>query len=185
MQIEGFQRNFPPGQAVPERLAKLLEFQNRSREWYSGHFELGPWSYGEAAWFDGDQNAAKQFVVFGHGSDGSLYALWLYPGRTLSNAPIVFLGSEGVHCGVLSDTLDEFLALLAVGAEELGFNASWGDVSTPGEPPPRLAKFRDWLRKSFRITAPPEPMKAISSARSKHPNFNEWLQEWAQAHFGP
>ena len=41
--LAAFQRNLPAGVAVPDCLRKLLEFQNRSREWYSGYFELTEW----------------------------------------------------------------------------------------------------------------------------------------------
>jgi hypothetical protein len=98
MDHAALRRNFPPGVAVSDRLRELLTFQNRSREWYAGYFELTEWEYGNAAWFGGDTDAANQFVVFGSGPDGSLYALWLYPARTVADAPVVFLGSEGTDC---------------------------------------------------------------------------------------
>jgi hypothetical protein len=182
MELAEFQRNFPPAVPVPERLQRLLEFQNRSHEWYSGYFELIGWQYGDAAWFGGDTAAAGQFVVFGHGPDGSLYAFWLYPGRTLSDAPVVFLGSEGTACGLLADNLDEFLELLATGAEELGFAVSAGDVSAPHSPAPRLSEFRRWLRESFGINAPPDPLTVVAAARSRHPDFGSWLAAWQQEH---
>src|SRR5581483_1547798 len=119
MEVAEFQRNFPPGVPMPGALLALLAFQNRSREWYSGYFELVGWEYGEPAWFGGDRDAAEQFVVFGHCGDGSLYALWLYPGRTAADAPVVFLGSEGTDCGLLAGDLSEFLSLLAIGSREL------------------------------------------------------------------
>jgi hypothetical protein len=180
MDLEEFRRNFPSPDSVPERLVQLLEFQNRSREWYSGYFQLTPWPFGYAAWFGGDRKAAEQFVVFGKDGDGSLYAFWLYPGRTLADAPVVFLGSEGTDCGVLAGNLDEFLGLLAVGAEELGFKASWGNVASPSDLTPRKMEFRDWLRRSFGITAPNDPMEVITAARRSHPEFETWLRNWQQ-----
>src|SRR5262245_57914175 len=176
------QRNFPPGAVVPDRLSKLLEFQNRSRDWYSGYFELIEWEYGNAAWFDGDKAAAEQFVVFGRGQDGSLYALWLDPGRTVNDAPVVFLGSEGTDCGLLAADLDEFLGLLAVGADELGFAVSWGGAFEPEQPAPRLEEFRAWLRESFGINPPPDPMAVVTSARARHPDFGAWLSSWQESH---
>ena len=182
MDLATFRRNFPPGVAVPDRLRELLTFQNRSRDWYAGYFELAEWEYGNAAWFAGDTDAAKQFVVFGHGPDGSLYALWLYPGQTVADAPVVFLGSEGTDCGLLAGDLDEFLGLLAVGADELGFAVSWGGALQPETPAPRLDEFRAWLRESFGILPPPDPMAVVVAARSRHPDFGAWLARWQEAH---
>jgi hypothetical protein len=181
MDLAGFQRNFPPGVAVPDRLARLLEFQNRSRDWYSGYFELCAWTYGDAAWFDGDSTAAEQFAVFGKGPDGSLYALWLYPGRTVSDAPVVFLGSEGTDCGLLADDLEAFLGLLALGVEELGFAVSWGQVLRPEQPTHRLDEFRTWLQDSFGIITPKNATVLVATARSRHPDFGAWLSAWFES----
>jgi hypothetical protein len=178
MDLATLRRNFPPRVTVPDRLRELLKFQSRSREWYTGYFELDEWVYGNAAWFAGDTDAAKQFVVFGHGPDGSLYALWLYPGRMVADAPVVFLGSEGTDCGLLARDLDEFLGLLAVGAGELGFAVSRGGEFAPESPAPRLEEFRTWLRASFGIVSPPDPMAVVAAARSNHPDFGRWLEEW-------
>jgi hypothetical protein len=178
MELATFRRNFPPGVAVPDRLSKLLDFQNCSREWYTGYFELDEWEYGFPAWFGGDKTAAEQFVVFGHGGDGSLYALWLYSHRSVADAPVVFLGSEGTDCGSLAANFDEFLALLALGVEELGFAVSWGDVRPADKPAPRLQELQIWLRASFGITPSPDPMALVTAARIRHPDFGAWLNDW-------
>jgi hypothetical protein len=182
MEFEEFRRNFPSRDTVPERLVQLLEFQNRSRDWYSGDFELVSWPFGYAVWFAGDCKAAEQFAVFGKGGDGSLYAFWLLPGRTPTEAPVVFLGSEGTDCGVLAGNLDEFLGLLALGATDLGFKASWGSLVSPSVSTPHEMEFRDWLKRSFRITAPIDPMGVITAARKSHPEFETWLQKWQDKH---
>ncbi len=181
MDVATFQQNFPPGVAIPDRLLKLLDFENRRpaargsiMECYSGSFRITEWKYGYDAWF-GDQESARQFVVFGENADGSLYALWLYPGRTVADAPVVFLGSEGTDCGLLSTDIDEFLGLLAIGANELGFDVSWGEVREANKPAPRLAEFRLWLKQSFGILPSTDPMAVIASARGRHPDFGAWI----------
>lgn len=182
MDLATLRRNFPPGVDVPDPLHELLKFQNRSREWYAGYFELTEWEYGHDAWFGGDTEAARQFVVFGSGPDGSLYALWLYPGRNIADAPVVFLGSEGTDCGLLAGDLDEFLGLLAVGADELGFAVSWGGALQPEAPAPRLEEFRVWLRDSFGIVTPSDPLAVVAAARSRHSDFGAWLARWQESH---
>lgn len=133
MKAADFHGNFPPGSAVPPLLTKLLAYQNRVNAWYSGHFRLTDGGQKDAvASFDGDKVAASQFILFGRELDGSSYGFWLYEGRTLGNAPIVFLGSEGTDWKVLANSLEEFLALLAVGEDEIGFAAPI--ISEPEEP---------------------------------------------------
>jgi hypothetical protein len=172
-----FQRNFPPGENIPVLLRALLAFQNQARSWYSGHFEIDRWEYGRAAWF-GDKATSEQFIVFGHGPDGSLYTLWAYPGRTIENSPVVFLGSEGTDCGLISGDLRQFLSLLALGADELGFEISWGEVQQAQPPASRLAEFRDWLKSNFGIEQPLDPLGMVKECRSQHPDFEAWLTAW-------
>ena len=173
-----FQKNFPDGVSVPALLRELLIFQNKSRDWYSGHFELDSWEFGQSHWFGGDRAAAEQFIVIGHGPDGSLYALWLYPGRTAENAPVVFLGSEGTDCGLIAENLAGFLSLLAIGSDELGFDISWGEIIEANPPAKRREEFREWLSASFGITQPGKPLEAVMEARSNHPDFGAWLAAW-------
>lgn len=181
MHVATFQRNFPPEVPVPDRLAELLIFQNRSREWYSGHFALEPWTFGDLTLFDGDDDAAEQFIVIGNGPDRSMYAFWLYPGRPAGTPPIVFISSEGPGSGLLAGNLDDFLALLAVGAEELGFSVAGGRLSEPLEPAPRLQEFRTWLRERFGIVQPSKPLALVAAARRRHPDFSAWMENWQTA----
>jgi nucleoside-diphosphate-sugar epimerase len=184
MELVDYQRNFPPDVAVPNMLRALLGFQNGSRNWYSDHFELVTWEYGQPAWFGGDCTAARQFIVFGHGPDGSLYALWLYPGRTAADAPVVFLGSEGTDCSLLAGDLGEFLSLLAIGADELGFAVSGGEIAEANSPAARLSEFREWLRASFGIMPSDRPRAVVFEARTRHPDFGAWLAAWQKSDVG-
>ena len=176
--------NFPPESEPPARLIELQVFQGSSTEWYSGRFEMSSWPYGDAAWFDGDAEIAKQFIVFGNGPDGSLYALWVYPGRSLEDAPVVFLGSEGVDCSVVAANVTEFLALLAVGADELGFEAAWGEISRGQLPAARADEFRIWLEEHYGIVAPADPMAVVREARSQHPDLQVWIGQWQDQRYG-
>ena len=117
-----------------------------------------------SAWFAGDEAAARQFVVFGRGADGSLYALWLYTGCKLMDAPVVFLGSEGTDCGLLAADVREFMALLAIGADDLGYEISRGDVKEEEEPADRLFEFRNWLLSRFGTEAPTDPSALVADA---------------------
>lgn len=174
--VQEFRETFPPESSPPDHLLDLLAFQESAREWYSGSFELSVSRYGDASWFDGDADAAKEFAVFGNGPDGSQYALWVTRGPSLDTAPVVFFGSEGQDCSVLARNVDEFLALLAVGANELGFDAASGVISCE-EPVTRLEEFRSWLQNRYGIAVPGDPMAVVSAARTEHPDLQQWIDD--------
>jgi hypothetical protein len=173
-----FQSNFPADTAVPEPLKKVLAYQNRAKNFYSGRFELTDGGPDTAlAWFDKDAEAASHFILFGQ-VDASPVGFWMYEGRTLKNAPIVLLGSEGGGA-VIADSLTKFLSLLAVGADEVG--SSLDDEEAPSE---ELAKFRKWLKKQFRIEPAESVTEAVLDAEANHPSLSKWLGKWQQKHFG-
>jgi hypothetical protein len=183
---QDFQRNFPQGSEAPRFLIRLLEYQNSNRgHFYSGDFELtGTGAEAALAWFDNDQSMASQFVIFGQGGDGSLYGYWLYAGQTLDTAPIVFLGSEGMGNTVLAHTLEEFLALLAVGMEKLGYDVSegwyWEEEIEPGE---QVLRFRSWLEEELGIVKPEDWREIVAQAKESHPDLDVRIEQWARAHF--
>jgi hypothetical protein len=173
-----FQMNFPTGAETPYLLARLLEYQNAVGDFYSGHFELTAYGADDVvAWFDGDKAAASQFAPFGQGPDGSSYCYWLYDERPLGQAPVVFLGSEGVDNTVLASTTEDFLSLLAAGYDELGF--PYRQVEETGE----LLRFRAWLKKEFGITPPEDAEAMIAKARIEHPDLGAWVEGWQEKHF--
>jgi hypothetical protein len=144
--------NFRQNPTIPEPLRKLHEYQYRVADWYSGHFESIPPDPAETiSWFDGDVETASQFIAIGKGGNGSFYAIWIYDGKAVEEAPFVFLGSECFGNTVLADGVTDFLSLLAIGYDELGF-ADWG-VGVE-EVSPRLQGFRDWLKKRVRYCHP-------------------------------
>jgi hypothetical protein len=173
-----FQTNFPPGTEIPSLLARLLEYQNEVNDLYSGYFELT--AHGAEnliSWFDGDQEAASQFALIGQGPDGSSYCYWLYDGRMVAQAPVVFLGSEGVDNTVLADTTEDFLSLLAVGYDELGF------PHRQVEETEALLRFRSWLTREFGIIQPENAEALIGEAKAKHPDLGRWVERWQEKHY--
>ncbi len=177
-----FLKNFPRGVEPPLALLKLLEYQNSVRDFYSGHFELtGDGQKETLASFDGDEQAAAQFILFGRDSDGSSYGYWLHGGRALDKAPIVFLGSEGGGT-VLANTLEEFLALLVVGQDELGFNVLSGfEIEEPEDPSEELLAFRVWLQEELGIKKPRDPNAVVARAKKRHPDLDAWCDAWAES----
>lgn len=173
-----FQKNFPAGTNPPYLLLRLFDYQNEIDDFFSGHFEfVVEGADSVLTWFDGDKDAASQFVPFGQDSDGSSYCYWLYDGRKLEQAPIVFLGSEGVNNSVLADNTRDFLSLLAVGYDELGFPFRQVEETD------NLLHFRSWLKREFNIMPPENGERLIEIARAKHPDIEKWMEEWQQKHF--
>ncbi len=183
--LHEFTKNFPPDITVPSILLRLLDYQNAVPDFYSGSFELDRSGADNVYyWFDRDIQAARQFAIFGHSGDLSLYGYWLYPGRTLLTAPIVFLGSEGVGNTLLANSFEEFLALLSLGYEELGFAVSKPDYKISTTIDESLLHFRAWLDREVGIQVPETFDSIVVAARNAHPDFKTWIEQWMQRHFG-
>lgn len=173
-----FRQNFPPGTDVPEELIKLLRYQNLSQDLYSGYFGLYDkfWHVVKERYF-GNQKLESQFVFFGLDADGSIYAFWLYDNCSVNAAPVVFLGSEGVGGKVISNSLRDFLSLLSLGIEELGFaldEDDWLDkaVITDG-----TIRFRKWLQDELQLYAPADPKRLVQETRQSYPDLQKWIDE--------
>jgi len=80
------------------------------------------------AWFDGDHEAADQFVIFAADRRLSLYGYWRHDHQALDAAPIVYLDSEATGNTVLTDTLDAFLGLLTLGPKLADLGKGWPEV---------------------------------------------------------
>ena len=89
------QFEFPPGVSMPPQLRKLCDFLDETGYPISGYMRLRPEGDALKAWFGPGSEAWKMLAGFGSGPDGSILAIWIYPGRDASNAPVVHLGSEG------------------------------------------------------------------------------------------
>src|SRR5262245_61548542 len=114
---------FPLGVVVPDLLQRLCGYIDSKGHPFSGDFQLRP---GEdevlKLWFGGDATAASEFAGFGAAGDGSIYAYWLGGTRDASRAPVVFLAHDADGSRVLASSTEEFLALLAVGYQDLGYD---------------------------------------------------------------
>jgi len=154
---------------LPKALAALASFDSKLKgECCSGYFELE--TADAIDWFPAGSEIASQFVVFGQNADGGLYAYWLHDGLPADKAPIAYLGSEG-GAVVLANSTEDFLRLLAVGADELGPAAGRGSIEPPTEPSSALKAFRKWLKEKFDLTMPKDAMKLVEKAQASHPDL--------------
>lgn len=160
-------------------------------EWVSGHGldTLHAWM-GR----DEEDDLAKQFLVFAMADGtGSMYALWMYPtmGKfkeitDVENAPVVYLGSEGLAT-VVADNLKELVALQAAelngddiccwNGEVEPFTPSReldGEEETDDERRIRLS-FSEWVHKEQGIKPIDDVWKVVKEAARKHPDVEKVL----------
>lgn len=185
MDLSDLEKNLPEGEMVPDLLKNLLDFERALGAFYSGDFEL--FAHGASSvlhWFDGDSAMGDQFVIFGSGGDGSLYGFWRYPGISMREAPVVFLGSEGDVVLVLASTFLDFLALLTLGKESLGYCVAALDLTAEEADDPSLKAFRWWAAEQYGITVPEDGSAIVQTAQNTHPDLDAAISDWAVQHFG-
>src|SRR5437899_2029797 len=97
------QKGFPEGVLLPDELRALCEFADDTDCELGGLFEFNTDGRESAnSWFASDTAVASLFAVFGRGPDDSLYAFWLHAGPNASDAPVVYLDSEGQENKVIA-----------------------------------------------------------------------------------
>ncbi|MCC7454999.1 MAG: hypothetical protein IT222_12590 [Crocinitomix sp.] len=179
-----FIKNFN-GLAIPDELAKLLDFQNNiSKEnFYSAGFELtvvlekfGLRTYSE------DLQFLNSILEFAHADGtGSSYGFWLNGSKQdLKETPIVIFGSEGgFH--IVARNIQELLQILTYDAEPM---VSWDEVyyyKDEGEcEPSDLAEtFKKWLFDNFKIREISNVSDIIRVAQSEYQEeFKTWMKKF-------
>lgn len=162
---------FPAGVVMPAELRALCDFLDRTDYPLSGNMRLRPEGEGLKGWFGDGSEAWNQLAGFGAGPDGSTLALWLYDGKDVSTAPVIHLGSEGDALVVLADNFREFMELLAIGYDELGFD----DLEAPPRLPESAERLRSWLANEYGIHPPKTGADLVRRAQSRHPDFAQWV----------
>jgi len=169
MALSLIEAHFPSGIAVPAELRALCMWHGANGYPISGGFELRA-SDDEVLvhWF-GCHAADDRLGVFGAGPDGSLFALWR---QDDGECRVVHLGSEGQNNFVLARSFVEFLQLLAVGYNELGFDNLQGPPEAEGINP----AFRAWVTRTFSVIVPSRGQALVSEARAASQDFDAWIQ---------
>ena len=181
MDIEEFQKNFPPSVEMPEILIRLLTFQN-IRDEYFGSFSLIEFSRDDVlSWFGGNKQAASQFIIFGHSPAGASYGYWLYDKHTIDTAPIVVIGFGGDGNTVVANSLQDFLRVVSIGEDPLCYVITewgWSDRNEI-EVDENLESYRQWLWRELALTVPSveEADAIVTSAKNVHPDLDQWIQQ--------
>jgi len=177
MLASAVESKFPPGFKVPAPIKALCDYIDEHGYPLSGCFEIS--TIGDAdmeAWFPGDTSMQHSFAVFGRGSTGSVYAIWLLDGIAIKDCPVVTLGSEGELLVFATDSL-QFCRLLGCGYNEL----EWDDITLPSPEWGDAEPLRTWLANCMAIDFPKTGAKIVATARQLHPDFAELVQAWWDA----
>ncbi len=174
-----FISSFPDGLPAPPLFVKLATYYTSPNSGFlPGQLELTTMRRRDAiAWFGKDEVAACPCIVFAHDKAGSLFGYWRDQGQSLDQAPLVFLHDDGVASTVLSNTLEEFLALLALG------NPVHTIYMVEGEDEPEndkdVQRYRAWLQAETDIAVPTiaEAHTIVERARAAHPGLDERLDQ--------
>ena len=171
------QSNFPESVKLPDCLRAVWDYLDAHGYPLSGCFEICDWGRKDAeGWFPNDAATRSKVAIFGRGSTGSSYALWLVPNADPDEAPVVLFGSEGEFI-VLASNAFEFCCLLGLGYNEVESD----DLTAPPADWAETAGLRNWLAERFPIDFPARGEPIALAARERHPGFGEWMQRWQAA----
>lgn len=177
MLADTVQANFPAGVKLPECLRALCDYREAHGPGISGGFKICDWGRKDAeGWFRKDEATRNQVAIFGRGSTGSSYALWLVPTTNPDEAPVVVFGSEGDFIVLATNAL-EFCRLLGLGYNEL----EWDDLTAPSEGRAETAGLREWLAARCAIDFPATGAEIVRTAQERHPGFRAWMENWQAA----
>jgi hypothetical protein len=177
MLADDVQTNFPEGVKLPACLRAVCDYLDDHGYPLSGCFEICDWGRKDAeGWFPNDPTTQRQVAIFGRGSTGSSYALWLLPNANPDEAPVVLFGSEGEFI-VLASNAFEFCRLLGLGYDEVEYD----DLAAPPAEWTETAGLRNWLAERFKIDFPTTGEEIARLAREQHTGFGDWMRQWQAA----
>lgn len=174
MIADNVESRFPTGIVMPKSIRAICDYLETCGYPISGCFEVNLRGQEDAAaWFRNDEAMKSQFAIFGNGSTGSTYALWLCKSQDSERAPVVLLGSEGEFL-VLASNADEFCRLLGCGYDEL----EWDDVTQSPQHWADTQPLRDWLKSRCNLDFPATGEEIVKTARAKYPEFGGFVRKW-------
>lgn len=168
---------FPRGTSMPDAIRSLCDYIDTNGYPLSGCFEISTIGDDDMrAWFPNDPTMQQEFAVFGRGSTGSVYAIWLQDGIDVDSSPVVVLGSEGELLVMAADSI-QFCRLLGCGYNEL----EWDDLTKPAAQSNDTKPLREWLTNRMDLNFPATGDEIVLTARTQYPNFPSFIQTWWDA----
>ena len=166
-------KHFPRDIIFPAELSALCDWEEENGYPISGCFELRADEHNFVeSWF-GTPAPSKSLAMFGAGAEGSLYCIW-----DIGNGedfPIVHLGSEGDEVKVLSSDFSDFLVLLSIGYNELGFEDL---TNEPRNDEGINIVFQRWVQNSLQRDIPKSGWIIVNQARSCNEHFLKWMAQF-------
>ena len=172
MNRDSLAASFPEGIELPSEFRVLCDWVSENGYPISGYFELREHDDETIRLWFGSDAAVGSLAQFGAGPDGSLYCLWRSCDGRL---PIVHMGSEGQDNFVLASTPTDFLRLLAIGYDEIGY----ADLDAPpfvedaGQTINPL--FQQWVTETFDVSIPQSGSEITDPAQASHDDFQKWI----------
>ena len=163
----------PKAPALPRPIVDLCAFLQKNGYPISGCFELSTIGMDDLKlWFRDDPASYEQFLPFGRGACGDVYALWLVDGDATELAPVVMFGSEG-ELEVLATDSEQFCRLLCLGYSEIGLD----DPASEPQDFLETAPFREFMTKRYNFQIPTTAAPIIEAAKAAYPTFSSWVDE--------
>jgi hypothetical protein len=168
MTPEQIEATFPLGHHLPGPVVSICRFLEEHGYPISGCFELSSIGMDDVmGWFPGRPDAYQQFLPFGRGACGDVYALWLHSSVVQpGTAPVVMFGSEG-ELSVLASSPLEFCRLLCLGYSEIGLDHA---TSIPRDFE-KTSPFRHFMIKQYAFALPETAEPIIASGIASAPDF--------------
>ena len=168
---------------LPMELEKLIEFSSKISEndFYSNGFYIQPYGRGGLETWSGEEEFLNNLIPFASAnSSGSIYAIWINKGNSLSQLPIVVFGDEGGFHVVAKNILD-FLHLLTYDTEitvnenEVKFNKEKDKYKESKN----LSKYLMWIKENLNLVQIEDPETIIKTAQDKYQKiFVNWVKKY-------
>jgi hypothetical protein len=134
------------------------------------------------AWLGALPRDGTRLIVFAQDGTGSLFCLWLRPGRDdVDSAPVVYLGSEG-ELGVLGKDPAAFLEFVASGVTYDGHGGCFfdplesdDDEEFAAETMARRAKVAKWVMQRTGKKELRQPDALRAEAEAAYPDLEAWI----------
>jgi len=168
MDADKLAASLPQAIPIPAELRRLCDWLEEHGYPVSGGFEIREHDDETIRCWFGTDKAVGSLGQFGAGPDGSLYCVWRDPN---GKSPIVHMGSEGQNNFVLASNAIDFLRLLAIGYDEIGFD----DLSNPPSTDDANPAFQDWVSSTFTVSIPRIGIEITEPAQASHSDFQKWI----------
>jgi hypothetical protein len=168
-------KGFPEGFPFPVDLEMLCDWVGQNGLPISGYFRIFVDEERDAvSYWMGFDDVSRYLGVFGSAPDGSMYALWR--DEVNNTYKVVHMGSEGGELFILAHNFVDFLRLLAIGYDEIGFcDLSKTPQENEGYDEDTMnPRFAEWVTATFNVTIPKTGNEIVNIYDK---SFDNWVQD--------